>query len=333
VKIMRRREVITLIGGAATWPLAAQAQQPERTRRIGVLMNQVDDDDARARLSAFRQELQRLGWSEGHNVQIDYRFGAAKSEQYLLLAKELIALQPDVILAQSTPVTATFQQLTRTIPIVFAFVSDPIGAGFVANLARPAGNITGTLLYEAGIMGKWLALLKEIAPRLTGAGLIGNPKVLPFDYWVHAAQAAAPALGIEVAPAAIQNADEDIERVIASFASAPNKGLVVLPDSTTTAVTRRALIVTLTVQHHLPAVYPYRVFVEAGGLMSYGIDPIEAFRLPASYVDRILRGAKPSDLPVQAPTKYETVVNLKAAQAIGLEVPASLLVRADEVIE
>ena len=330
---MRRREFIALVGGvAAAWPLAARAQQRAPVRRIGVLMNNAGDDPAtQAWLAAFRQELERLGWSQEQNLHIEYRFAAARSDQYLPLAQQLIALQPDVILAQGTKAAGVVQQQTRTIPIVFNFVSDPIGAGFVASLARPGGNITGILLYEEGITGKWLAMLKEITPSLSRVAIVGNPKTTPLEYFLRSAAAAAPSLAIEIVPTPIGGVDTEIQRAIESFAAVPNGGLLVLPDSTTTD--HRELIIKLAAGHRLPAVYPYRLFVAMGGLMSYGTDLNDVFRLSATYVDRILRGTKPADLPVQEPTKYETVVNLKAAKAIGLDVPPSLLVRADEVIE
>jgi putative tryptophan/tyrosine transport system substrate-binding protein len=332
VSDIRRREFITLIGGAAAWPLASRAQQGERMRRIGVLMPYAaGDPETKSRLTAFRQALERLGWSEDRNVRIDYRFAAGSSDRYLPLARELMALQPDVIVAVTTPVAATLQRETQAIPIVFTSVSDPIGGGFVASLARPGGNFTGVLLYEDGIMGKWLAMLKEIAPRLTRAALIGNPKTTPFDYFQRAAEAAAPSLAIELVPTTVENEEADIERAIESFAAVPKGGLVVLPDTTTLA--RRDLVVALAARNRLPAVYPFRVFVEAGGLMAYGTYVVDGYRLSATYVDRILRGAKPADLPVQTPTKYETVLNLKTAKSLGIEVPPSLLVRADEVIE
>jgi putative ABC transport system substrate-binding protein len=332
VSNIRRREFITLIGGAVAWPRASRAQQGERMRRIGVLMPYAaGDPETKSRLTAFRQALERLGWTEDRNVRIDYRFAAASSDRYLPLARELMALQPDVIVAVTTPVATTLQRETQAIPIVFTSVSDPIGMGFVASLARPGGNFTGVLLYEDGIMGKWLAMLKEIAPRLTRAALIGNPKTTPFDYFQRAAEAAAPSLAIELVPTTVENEEADIERAIESFAAVPKGGLVVLPDTTTLA--RRDLVIALAARNRLPAVYPFRVFVEAGGLMAYGTHVIDGYRLSATYVDRILRGAKPADLPVQAPTKYETVLNLKTAKSLGIEVPPSLLVRADEVIE
>jgi putative ABC transport system substrate-binding protein len=321
---MRRRDFIARVGTTAVaWPLAARAQQSERIRRIGVLIPNVASDlETKRRLTAFRRELERLGWDENRNVYIDYRFAGGVSDRYLPLARELIALEPDVIVAGTTPVTAILHRETRTIPIVFNSVSDPIGGGFVASLARPGGNLTGTLQYESGITGKWLALLKEIDPRLSRVALVGNPKTTPFDYFVHAAQTAALDLAIELVPAPIESADTAIKNAIGSFAAEPNGGLLVLPDTTT--------VVALAAQNRLPAVYPFRLFVDAGGLMAYGIDVAEAYRLSATFVDRILRGAKPADLPVQAPTGYETVVNLKTAKAIGLDVPPSLLVRADE---
>jgi putative tryptophan/tyrosine transport system substrate-binding protein len=306
--------------------------QGERTRRVGVLMSfAADDPAAKARLAAFYQEVERLGWSERSGLHIDYRFAAAKSDQYVPLAKELVALQPEVILAQSTQITATLQQETHAIPIVFTNVSDPIGAGFVNSLARPGGNLTGVLQYETGIMGKWLAMLKEIAPHLMRVGIVGNPKIGPFDYFLRTAEAAAPPLAIELVPIAVESGDAVIEQAIASFATAPNSGLVVAPDAT--SIVHRDLVIALAARYRLPAVYPFRFFVDAGGLMCYAIDEIQPYRLAASYIDRILRGAKPAELPVQAPTKYETVVNLKTAKTLGFNVPPTMLVRADEVIE
>ena len=282
---MIRREFITLLGGAAAWPLAARAQQPDGMRRIGVLMGLAEDDpEIKARFAAFRQGLEKRGWSEGRNVRIVYRFAPAAA-QVQVLAKELVALQPDVILANSTPVIAALQRESRTIPIVFALVADPIGSGFVASLPRPGGNITGVMLYEASVTGKWLAILKEIAPRLVRAALVANPKTATFyDNYVHAAEAAAPSLGIEPVPTFVENAS-DIERAIASFGSAPNGGVVLIPDVTTTV--HRNLIIALAARHRVPAVYYARYWVAAGGLMSYGNDFIDVFRQAASYVDRI----------------------------------------------
>ena len=326
-----RRELLVALGGAAAWPFAARAQQPDGMRRIGVLMGLAEDDQAtRARLAAFRQGLEKRGWSEGRNVRIDYRFAPA-SAQVQVLAKELVALQPDVILANSTPGTAALQRESRTIPIVFAIVADPIGSGFVASLPRPGGNITGVMLYEASVIGKWLAMLKEIAPNLARAAFVANPKTATFyDYYLQAAEAAAPSVGIEPVPTLVENAT-DIERAIGSFASTPNGGLALIPD--VSATVHRDLVIALAARHRLPAVYYSRMFAAAGGLMSYGNDLVDMFRQAASYVDRILRGDKPADLPVQAATKFETIINLKTARALGLTVPPGLLVAADEVIE
>jgi putative ABC transport system substrate-binding protein len=331
IATMKRREFITLLGGvAAAWPLAAQAQQAERVRHVAVLMSGArDDPEMLARLAAFRQELSSLGWAEGRNVSINTRFADGKPDQFSTLSKELVALRPDVIVAHSAPVAAALKRESRAIPIVFAYVSDPFGSELVTSLARPGGNLTGLLLYEEGITGKWLGMLKEIEPRLTRAALVANPKTSPFDYFLRAAKTAAPSLRIELAPNPVETA-ADIERITASM-GAPNDGLLLLPDTTTTL--HRDLIIALTAQRRLPAVYSLRVFVEAGGLMSYGTDSVHVSRQVASYVDRILRGSKPADLPVQAPTKYQTVVNLKTAKALGFDVPPTLLVRADEVIE
>jgi putative ABC transport system substrate-binding protein len=327
-----RRKFITLLGGAAAaWPLAARAQQDDRIRRIGVLAAQAEDDrDIQARLDGFRQGLQRLGWSEGRNLQIDYRFAAGRADRFQPLAIELIALRPDVILAQTPPVVAVVQRESRAIPIVFVDVSDPIGPGFVASLARPGGNLTGVISFEASITGKWLAMLKEIAPGLARVALVSNSKTSSFDYFQRAAEATAPSLGIELVPNQVETAAE-IERAIEVFARVPNGGLVLPPDSTT--ILHRDLVIALAARHRLPAVYAFRFFVAAGGLMSYSIDFVERYRQAAGYVDRILKGAKPADLPVQAPTKFETVLNLKTAKALGLPVPPGLLVAADEVIE
>ena len=329
---MKRREFITLLGGTAAWPLAARAQQPGRMRRIGVLTAlDGDDPETKERFATFRRELERLGWSEGRNVQIDYRFAALNANQYPVFAKEIVGLQPDVILGQSAQVVAQLQRETRTIPIVFVNVSDPIGAGFVTSLARPSGNLTGVLLYEPGIVGKWLAMLKEIAPTLKRVALLANPQTTVYEYFLRAAQDAAPALSIELVQARVQNAAEDVERAITSFAAIPHGGLLVLPDGTPIAY--RDLIIALSARYRLPVVYPFRLFVLDGGLMAYATDQNEMVRLAASYVDRILRGAYPTDLPVQTPTKYQTIVNLKTAKVLGIEVPPSLLVRADQVIE
>jgi putative ABC transport system substrate-binding protein len=330
---VRRREFFTLLcGAAAAWPLAARAQQPERLRRIGVLMvSEIDDPDTNARLAGFLQGLERLGWSDRHNVHIDTRF-ALPGTQVQVLAKELVDLQPDVILAQATPGTVTLQRATSVIPIVFVNVADPVGSGFVVSLPRPGGNLTGVLLFEASIATKWLSMLKQMAPRLTRAALVLNPKTAPYyQFYLRAAEAAASSVGIEVVFSPIENDATEIERSIASFARVSNGGLIIGPDTTNTL--RRAQIIALATRHHLPAIYPNRLFVVDGGLMSYSTDRVDQFRQAATYVDRILRGAKPAELPVQAPTRYETTLNLKTAKALGLDVPDGLLVAADEVIE
>jgi putative tryptophan/tyrosine transport system substrate-binding protein len=329
---VRRRHFIALLGGAAAaWPLAARGQQRDRMRRIGVLMSLAEDDpEAKARLAAFRQGLEKCGWSEGRNVHIDIRFAPAGA-QAQVLAKELVALQPDVILAHSTPVTAALQRESRTIPIVFTVIADPIGSGFIASLPKPGGNMTGVMQYEASVTGKWLAMLKEIAPSLVRAAFVANPKTATsYGYYLRAGEALASPLGIEPVPILVENA-ADIERAIESFARVPNGGLVLIPDISTAV--HRDLIIALAARHRLPAVYWDRSLVAAGGLMSYGNDLVDSFRQAAAYVDRILRGDKAADLPVQAATKFETIINLKTAKALGLNVPDRLIAIADEVIE
>jgi putative ABC transport system substrate-binding protein len=330
---LRRRQFLTLLGGAAAaWPLAARAQQPgDRIRRIGVLEETAEDDKERnSQFAKFREGLASFGWVEGRTVHIEHRFAAADASRYQPLAKELVALQPEVILAVSTPVTAALQRQTSTIPIVFLGVSDPIGSGFAANLARPGSNLTGIMLYEEGIAGKWLAMLKEIGPRLARVALVAGPKTTAYDYFVRNAKSAGPSLDIEIVPTPVAGAT-DIERGIEAFSRAPNGGLLLPPDGTT--IVHRDLVIALAARHNLPAVYALRFFVTAGGLMSYGTDQGEAFQQAASLVDRILRGAKPIDLPVQTPTKYQTSLNFKTAKALGLDVPPILLASADEVIE
>jgi putative ABC transport system substrate-binding protein len=327
---MRRREVLGVLGSAAAWPFAARAQQ-DGVRRIGVLINVAENDaEMQASLTAFRRELERLGWSEGRNVRIDIQLTQTNLDQLQKLAQEMVAQQPDVILAHTTPLVAATQRETRTIPIVFVNASDPIGSGFVASLARPGGNLTGLLLYEQSIVGKWLGMLKEIAPQMTRAAFIGNSKVVTYDYFLRAAEPLARSLGVELVSSPIESS-ADVERVIELFSRTPNGGLFIPPNATSTA--NRDLIIALAARHRLPAVYAFRFFTADGGLMSYGIDQVDLLRRAASYVDRILRGAKAADLPVQAPTKYETVINLKTAKAIGLTVPSGMLVAADEVIE
>ena len=329
---MRRREFITLLSGATVvWPLAARAQQADRVRRIGVLMGYTEDDpETKARLAAFRQRLEKRGWSEGRNVHIETRFAGSNSSKYEPLAKELVATKPDVILAHTTRVAAALQRESRVIPIVFVNVSDPIGSGFVASLARPGENFTGVAQYEASVVGKWLAMLKEIAPRLERVALVANPNTTPYDYFLRAAEAAAPALSIKMVSSPVATA-ANIEQAIESFARTPNGGLLLPPDGTT--ILHRDLLIALAARHKLPAVYAFDFFVPAGGLMSYGTDQDDVFRLAASYVDRILRGDKPADLPVQAPTKFGTTVNVRTAKALGITIPPGLLVAADEVIE
>ena len=323
---MQRRKFITLLGGAAVWPLSVRAKEPERIRRVGMLVGFNDPD-----IKAFQQELEKHGWSEGRNVHIDYRVAPAAAHVQTI-AKELVAMQPEVIFSLSRPATAALQKETRTIPIVFTYVIDPIGAGFIASLAHPGGNLTGIMAYEQYMVGKWLAMLKEIAPKTARVALVGNPKTaVYYDYLLHAAEVAAPSLGIEAIPSRIENDAADIERAIAAVASMPNNAIVVLPDSTTSV--NKDLIITLAARNRLPAVYTFKYFVHAGGLMSYGIVAADHYRQAALYVDQILRGARPSDLPVQTPTKYETVLNRKTAVALGLTPPAGLIVAADEVIE
>ena len=320
-----------MTGGLFATPRAVEAQQADRVRRVGVLMHNAEDDpEAKAELAAFRQGLEQLGWSEGRNIWIDIRFAADRPDQFQVLAKELVALRPDAIFSRTTPITAALRRETRTIPIVFAEVSDPVGSGLIASLARPGGNVTGLLLYEQGITGKWAAMLKEVAPHLKRAALLANPKTTPYEYFVRSAEAAGPSLAIELVPSPVENAG-DIQRVIAAFAAAPNGGLLFLPSGTTTL--HRDLVVALAARYRLPAVYPFRFYVTAGGLMSYSTDLVDQSRQAASYVNRILRGATPTDLPVQAPLKYVTTVNLKTAKALGLTIPPSLLARADQVIE
>jgi putative ABC transport system substrate-binding protein len=330
---MRRREFLSLVGGAvAAWPLAARGQPPDRIRRIGVLVGSADDPEMKARLAGFRQGLEKRGWSEGRNVLIDYHYAPVDNvHQTQVMAKELVALQPDVILAQATMVITALQRESRAIPIVFVGLADPIGSGFVASLPRPGSNVTGLMQFEASVTGKWLAMLKEIAPRLERAAFVMNPKTAPFyNYYLRAAESLSPSLGIKLVPSLVENV-ADIERIIEAFARTPNGGLLLPPDTNT--YVHRDLIIALAAQYSLPAVAWLRAFVAAGGLMSYGVDFVDMYRQAASYVDRILRGDKPADLPVQAATKFETIVNLKTAKALGLTVPPGLLVAADEVIE
>ncbi len=329
---MRRRNFIAgLFSTTAAWPLAAHAQQGERVRRIDVLMAYAEDNpDGKPRIAAFTQGLQELGWTDGRNIRIEYRWSAGDAERTRRYAAELVALAPDVVLAGNTSTVGPLQQATNTVPIVFAGVVDPVAAGFVDSLARPGGNTTGFTQFEYGMSGKWLELLKEIAPHVTRAAVLRDVTIAVGTGEFAAIQAVAPSLGVEISPLGSRDAGE-IERGIATFARAPNGGLIVASDPST--VVHRELITTLAARHRLPAIYPYRFFVTVGGLVSYGPDRIDQFRRAAAYVDRILKGEKPADLPVQTPIKYELAINLKTAKALGLTIPPSVLARADEVIE
>ena len=326
------REFIALIGSAAVWPLVAWAQQPGVLRRIGVLMGYAENDsEAQAWVAAFREGLQTLGWMEGRNIRIDTRWATPNVEAMQRFAKELVALQPELILSHNTPTTAAMLQQTRTIPIIFALVNDPIGGGFVASLPRPDGNATGFTAFEGSEAGKWLELLKEIAPRVTRVAFLFNPATAPYaEIFLNPFKAAAASFAVEGIVAPVHDTSE-IELVIAAQAREPNGGLIVMPS--TFATLHRMEITSLASRYSIPAVYPFRFFSELGGLLSYGNDFGDNFRRAASYVDRILKGAKPSELPVQAPVKFELVINLKTAKALGLEVPSLLQQRADEVIE
>jgi putative tryptophan/tyrosine transport system substrate-binding protein len=329
---VKRRQFIALLGvAAAVWPTVVRAQQPERIRLIGVLSPlPVDDPEAKARMEAFLQALAQLGWVDGRNVRIDARWGDGDTDRIRRYAAELVALAPDVILATATAAVAPLQQATRTVPIVFASVIDPVGAGFVRSLARPGGNTTGIAIYEYSISGKWLELLKQIAPGVTRAAVLRDPAIASGIGQFAAIQGAAPPFGVEVSPVSVRDAGE-IERDITEFARASNGGLIVT--GALRVNVNRDLIIALAARHRLPAVYSDRVLVVRGGLISYGPDRVESHRRAAGYVDRILKGEKPTDLPVQAPTKYELVINLKTAKALDLTIPPSLLARADEVIE
>jgi putative tryptophan/tyrosine transport system substrate-binding protein len=328
---MRRRDFVTLLGGAAAWPLAANAQQAERMRRIGVLLPATSDDaQYQARFGAFMQALGQSGWTIGRNVQVDTRWATANADSVRRHATELAALAPDVIVSPGASTVGPLLQVTRTIPIVFAIVADPVGAGFVASLARPGGNATGFTTFEYGTGGKWLELLKEIAPGMRRMAVLRDAATPSGVALFGVIQAVASALRVEANPLDLRDAAE-IERAVTAFADSSNSGLVVTPHAS--SIIHRDLIVQLAARHRLPAVYFDRPFVAAGGLISYGPDMNDQFRRAAGYVDRILKGEKPADLPVQAPTKYELVVNLKTAKALGIDIPTTLLARADEVIE
>jgi ABC-type uncharacterized transport system substrate-binding protein len=327
---MKRREFITFVGGAVAWPFVAHAQQPT-TPLIGVLMNRAENDpEGQARLAAFLRGLQESGWDASRKVRVETRWGADDVGLERKYATELVALSPDILLAAGTLGVTAVQSVSRTVPIVFAAVTDPVGGGFVDSLSRPGGNMTGFMIYEYSLGGKWLELLKQMVPGLMRVAIVRDTLNPAGVAMFGAIQASAQSFGVQVSPIGTQSAEE-VERAIAAFARSPNGGLIVTPSASATV--HRNLIVTLAARHKLPAVYPFRYIVTAGGLVSYGPDLVDQFRLAAGYVDRILKGAKPADLPVQAPTKYELVINLKTAKALGLDVPSSLLVRADQVIE
>jgi putative ABC transport system substrate-binding protein len=329
---LKRREFITLLGGAATWPLAARAQQGDRVRRVGVLVPQAESDpEGQARVAAFRDELRKLGWSVGGNLQIDYRWAVTNEERGRSAAAEILELTPDVISTSGTMALRAAQQATRVVPIVFRDIIEPVGQGFVASLARPGGNTTGFSYLEVSVGGKWLNLLKEIAPRISRVACMFNPQIGPYSVGISLfAQEASQKLGVQYVAAPVLEPTQ-IEPAIATLAHESNGGLIISPDSFT--VTHRQQIITLAARYRLPAIYSSREFVVEGGLISYGADYIYHSRQAASYVDRILRGAKPADLPVQQPSKFYLVINLKTAKALGLDVPPQLLARADEVIE
>ena len=329
---MKRRAFMLALGGAAAWPLVARAQQGERVRRIGVLMGYAENDpEAQVRLGAFLQRLASLGWTEGRNLRVDLRWTAGEVTRATAFAKELVALQPEVILANTTPVTAAVQSETKTIPIVFVVVSDPVGSGFVESLPRPGGNLTGFINLEASLVEKWLELLKEIAPRTTRVAVIFNPQTAPYvAYYLQSLEAVAPKFGVKTFSAQVRS-NADIETVIASLGREPGGGLMVMTDSF--MFVHRGTIIDLAARHNVPTIAYNSTVVVEGGLIGYGIDVTDLFVRAAPYVDRILRGAKPADLPVQVPTKFELAVNLKTAKALGLEVPQGILLRADQVIE
>jgi len=328
---MKRRQFMTLLGGAAAWPLAARAEPAERVRRIGVLMSLAPGDpEARQRIAALEKGLRELGWVEGRNLRTEYRW-ADNPNALRTHATELAAMAPELIVASSTPVMAALVEQTRTVPTVFAQVTDPVGQGLVANLGRPGGHVTGFTTFEFTIGTKWLETLREIAPRVARVAVVFNPETAPFaDLFWRPIEAAGRSFGIAPTSAGVRSTGE-LERLAETFAREPDGALMVLPDASTT--NHRALLVALAARHRLPAVYPFRAFATSGGLLSYGADVADVFRRVAGYVDRILKGTSPGDLPVQAPDKYELVINLKTATALGLDVPPTLLARADEVIE
>ena len=329
---VKRREFITLIGGAVSWPLAARAQQPDRMRRIVFLHGLAEDDpEVQTRIAAFRQGVEALGWREDHNIQIDNRFSGGDLNQIQVHAAQTVASAPDLIVASSTPVLAALKQATRTIPIVFCIVNDPVGQGFVASLARPGGNITGFTYIDFPLIGKWLELLKEIAPAVRRITFLFSPPTAPWAlFFLREFRVVPPSLAVELSQTPVHD-DAEIEAAVTAFAREPGSGLIVATDPFLN--THRGLVMALAERHRLPAIYGFREFVTEGALISYGPDTADIVRRSASYVDRILKGEKPADLPVQAPTKYELAINLKTAKALGLDVPPTLLARADEVIE
>lgn len=328
---MRRRQFITLLGGAATWPVVVRAQQNERVRRIGVLTGtSADDPQNKARHAAFEQALRQLGWTQGRNVRIDYRFSGGDAATSRKQAEELAALAPDVIVSTGSFSTESLLQATHTVPVVFTIVPDPVGSGFVDSLSQPGGNATGFIQFEYGLSGKWLELLKEIAPSLTRVIVLWDPAITAGIGQFTIIQSVATSAGVDVRPVKLRDAGE-IERAITAFARAPNGGLIVTASAL--SAVHRDLIIALAARHKLPAVYFERYFVAAGGLISYGANFTDQYRSMAGYIDRILKGEKPADLPVQAPTKYELAINLKTAKALGLSIPPAVLARADEVIE
>jgi putative ABC transport system substrate-binding protein len=328
---MRRREFITLLGGAAAWPITAHAQQVERTRRVGVLMGYAETDAAaQAQVAALRQELQNLGWDEGRNIRIDVRFPGTDAGRVRATLMELMSLTPDVLVPNTNLVTSVVQAEVRAIPIVFISVGDPVGSGFVNNEAHPNGDLTGFANWELSMSGKWLGLLKEVAPQVNRVGFMVHPETAASIGFFKFAEAAAPALKVKPVALGVHDADE-IERALTAFAAEGNSGLIVTPHAVT--LVNRDLIVTLAARLRLPALYPLAFYAKAGGLISYGFDVLDQFRQGAGYIDRILRGAKPADLPVQYPTKFQLFINLKTAKTLGLAIPESFLLRADEVIE
>ncbi len=328
---MRRRDFISLVGGAAAWPLTARAQQGERMRRVGVLMNvNADDPDQQRNVATFVQVLQQLGWAEGRNVQVDTRWAGGDPVEIRRHAEQLVALAPDVIVATGNAAMGPLLQATRILPIVFNSVADPVGAGFIDSLAQPGGNVTGFLQFEYTLSGKWLELLKQIAPHLTRAAVLRDSAIPAGIGQFAVIQSVAPSVGLDVRAINVREADE-IERAITAFARAPNGGLILTASAL--AIVHRELIIALAARHRLPTVYYRRYFAASGGLVSYGYDVVQQFRGTARYVDRILKGEKPADLPVQAPTRYDLVINLKTAKALGLEIAPALLARADEVLE